>query len=155
MMRNELSKLNSILKFKDGAYTMDFSNNPDLKNLYVLAKFGPAIVKKFDISETQTKQIYPILNLNIINLHMRNTPKMDLDIFNHFYEHLDAEGSSNDFSPYLENKPVQLLNIHKTPFKNYQVLTTLKKLKTLIVSRGKLPKSVRQKLPDNCQIIEK
>ena len=155
MMRNNLNELNAVLDYKDGAYTIDLSNNPKLKNLFVLAKFGPAVVQKFDISNSQLNQIYPIPNLNIINLHMRNTSKMDLGIFNHFYEYLDAEGSENDFSAHLENKPVQYLNIHKTPFKNYKVLLTLKKLKTLVVSKGKLPDLVRDKLPKDCQIIEK
>ena len=155
MMRNGLNEMNSYFEFRDGAYTIDLSNNPDLTNLFVLAKFGPAVVKKFDISGTRLKYIFPIPNLNLISLHMRNTPRIDLKVFNHFYEHLDAEGSNNDFSPFLANKPVQYLNIHKTPFKNYKVLLTLKKLKALIVTRGKLPKSIRTKLPKNCQIIEK
>ena len=155
MMRNELNEMNAVLEFKDGAYIMDLSKNPKLKNLNVLAKFGPAVVQKFDISDSPIKQIYPIPNLNIISLHMRNTPKMNLDIFNHFYEYLDAEGSNNDFSPHLENKPVQYLNIHNTPFIDYQVLLTLKKLKTLIVSKGKLSNTVREKLPEDCRIIER
>jgi len=155
MLRNELTEMNSFFDYKDGAYTIDLSNNPKLINLNVLAKFGPAVVKKFDISGARLKSIYHIPNLNIISLYMRNTPRMKLDIFNHFYEYLDAEGSKNDFSPYLENKPVQYLNIHKTPFRNYGVLLTLKNLKTLIVSKGKLPNSVREKLPEDCQVIEK
>jgi len=155
MMRNELSEINSFFEFKDGAYTIDLSNNPKLMNLNVLAKFGPAVVKKFDISGARLKSIYHIPNLNIIRLHMRNTPRMELEIFNHFYEYLDAEGSNNDFSPYLENKPVQYLNIHNTPFRRYNVLLSLKKLKTLVVTKGKLPNSIRVKLPRDCKVIEK
>lgn len=155
MMRNNLSSMNAVLEYKDDAYTIDLSNNPDLEILNVLAKFGPAVVKKFDLSHTNIKSIYPIKNFNIIKLNLRYTNKLPLGIFNHYYEHLDAEGSQNDFSPYLKNKPVQYLNIHQTPFSNYKVLTTLKKLQTLIVSKGKMPQSVRQKLPPNCTVIEK
>ncbi|MCH2207771.1 MAG: hypothetical protein MK132_18100, partial [Lentisphaerales bacterium] len=66
-----------------------------------------------------------------------------------------AEGSKSDFSSHLINKPVKYLNIHRTPFKNYEVLTTLKNLKTLIVTKGKLPENVKRALPENCQVIEK
>ncbi|WDE97271.1 protein kinase [Lentisphaera profundi] len=155
MMRNKLSSMNSVLEFKDDAYTIDLSNNPDLKILNVLAKFGPAVVKKFDLSHTQVKSLYSIKNLTIINLHLRHTGKLPLENFNHFYEYLDAEGSQNDFSPFLKNKPVQYLNIHQSPFGNYGVLTTLKKLKTLIVTKGALAQNVRRKLPKDCQVIEK
>jgi serine/threonine protein kinase len=154
-MRNELKDLKSTLEYKDDAYIIDLSNNPQLKVLNVLAKFGPAVVKKFDISNTGVKNLYEIHNLNIIELHLRNTGKLALKNVNHYYEYLDAEGSNNDFSPFLGNKPVQYLNIHRTPFNNYKVLTTLKKLKTLVVTKGKLPVNVRKKLPANCQIIEK
>ena len=131
MMRNNLTSMNSVLEFKDDAYTIDLSNNPDLEILYVLAKFGPAVVKKFDLSHTKVKSLYPIKNFNIINLHLRHTGKLPLTHFSHYYEYLDAEGSQNDFSPYLKNKPVQYLNIHQTPFSNYRVLTTLKKIEHL------------------------
>ncbi|MDD7985331.1 protein kinase [Lentisphaera marina] len=155
MMRNNLTSMNSVLEFKDDAYTIDLSNNPDLEILNVLAKFGPAVVKNFDLSHTKIKSLYPIKNFNIINLHLAHTGKLPLTHFSHYYEYLDAEGSKNDFSPFLKNKPVQYLNIHQTPFSSYKVLTTLKKLNTLIVTKGKLPDSVRVKLPPNCKIIEK
>ena len=154
MMRNKLSSMNSVMEFKDEAYIIDLSNNPNLKILNVLAKFGPAVVKKFDLSHTRVKSLYPIKNLNIINLHLAHTSKLPLENFNHYYEYLDAEGSKNDFAPYLNNKPVQYLNIHQTPFSNYQVLTTLKKLNTLIVTKGKLPDKVRAQLPVNCQVMK-
>ena len=154
-MRNKLEVMNSELSYVDDAYIIDLSNNPNLKILYVLAKFGPAVVKKLDLSNTHISQMYPVHNLNIIELHLRNTGKMDLGIFSHYYEYLDAEGSRNDFSEYLLNKPVKYLNIHQSPFGDYSVLKTLKNLKTLIVSKGKLPASVREKLPLDCKIIEK
>jgi len=155
MMRNGLKVMNSVLTYEDEAYVIDLSNNPNLRILNVLTKFGPATVKKFDISNTRVKSLYEIYNLNIINLQMRNTDRLPLKNFNHYYEVLDAEGSQNDFSPFLKNKPVQYLNIHRTPFGDYGVLTTLKNLKTLIVTKGHLPNAVRRKLPANCKVIEK
>ncbi|MCM8529637.1 MAG: hypothetical protein NE330_00630, partial [Lentisphaeraceae bacterium] len=154
-MRNKLASLNTKLSYEDDAYTIDLSNNPDLKNLYVLAKFGPSVVKKLNLNNTKISHMYPVHNLNIIELHMRNTSKMNLAHFTHFYEYLDAEGSLSDFSLYLQNKPVKYLNIHQSAFTNYSVLLTLKNLKTLILSKGKLPQNIIAKLPKNCQIIEK
>lgn len=155
MMRNELEEMNATLEFKNDSYVIDLSNNPDLKLLNVLPKFGPAVVKRFDISDTAVKSLYEMHNLNIINLIVRNTGKLSLKKFSHFYESLDAEGSKNDFSPFLENKPVQYLNIHKTPFGNYEILTSLKNLKVLVVTKDKLPEHVRERLPESCQVIEK
>ena len=99
--------------------------------------------------------MYEIHNFNIINLRVSNTGKLPLKHFSHFYESLDAEGSKNDFSPFLENKPVKYLNIHRTPFGNYDVLMSLKNLKTLVVTKGKLLEMVRRQLPESCQVIEK
>jgi len=155
MMRNKLSSMNAVLEYEDEAYIIDLSNNPKLKILNVLAKFGPAVIKEFNLSHTKINSFYEIENFSIINLKLRYAGKLPLQKFNHYYESLDAEGSKNDFAPYLNNKPVKYLNIHKTPFSNYGVLTTLKELQTLIVSKGKLPSGVREKLAKNCQIIEK
>lgn len=154
-MRNKLKEINANLSYKDEAYTIDLSNNPDLKILNVLAKFGPAVIKKLDLSNTRIWHMYSVQNLNIIALHLRNSGKMNLAHFSHFYEYLDAEGSQNDFSKYLLNKPVKYLNIHKSSFSDYKVLCTLKNLETLIVTKGVLPDSVRKKLPSNCKVIEK
>lgn len=154
-MRNNLSELNCELRYEDDAYILDLANNPGLKILNVLQKFGPAVVKKFDLSNNTIKNIYPIENLNILELHFRNTGPFPLKYLTHYYEYLDAEGSKNDFSPFLENKPVKYLNIHNSLFTNYKVLTTLKNLETLIVSKGKLTEKIRSKLPKNCKVVEK
>ena len=154
-MRNNLEEMNSFMSYEDDAYIIDLSNNPGLKNLNVLAKFGSAVVKKMDLSNSQITHMYEVHNLNIIELHLRNTGKMNLSHFSHYYEYLDAEGSKNDFSNYLENKPLKYLNIHKAPFEKIEVLKTLKNLKTLIVSKNQLPVSVRNQLPKECKIIEK
>ena len=75
--------------------------------------------------------------------------------FPHLYESLDAEGSKADFSIYLRNMPVRELNIHKSAFTNYHVLPTLKKLRKLTVTKGRLPEGIRRKLHKDCEIIEK
>ena len=93
--------------------------------------------------------------MKIEKLIVRNTNKLIMRNFSNHYSHLDAEGSKTDFSKFLNNKPVEYLNIHNTPFSDFNVLSSLKRLRTLITSKGKLPDKIRQKLPKNCQIIEK
>ena len=93
--------------------------------------------------------------MKIDKLILRHTPRINLSTFDHNITHLDAEGSKTDFSSSLKGKPIEYLNIHGTPFRHYKHLLELRQLKTLIVSRGKLPPNIKQELSKTCKIIEK
>lgn len=154
-MRNELVELNGNLAYEDGAYIVDLSGNPGMKYLYILEKLGAVVVKKLDLSDMSQVTFSNMNKLSIIALHVKNTGRLPLHNFNHYYEYLDAEGSRNDFSKYLKNKPVRYLNIHQSGFRDYGVLATLKNLERLTVSKGKLPDNVRRQLPKKCVVVEK
>ena len=150
-----LQNLHIDIKIVDDYHYIDLSNNPRLDTIMILEKFGPINVKKIDLSNTSIRGLKALKYMNIEELYVRNTNEMDMKDFSNHFSYLDAEGSKTDFSFYIKHKPLQFLNIHKSRFLNYRSLLTLKKLKTLIVTKGKLPNEIRQKLPKDCSVIEK
>ena len=155
-LRNgQLKNLNISIKEEDGVYEIDLSNNPNLHTIFIIEKLGPVVVKKLDLSNTAVSYLKALKYMKVIELHVRNSKKLNMEDYELFCEYLDAEGSKTDFSLYIRNKRLHYLNIHNSAFTNYHVLPTLKSLKTLVVSKGKLPDEIRAKLRKDCQIIEK
>lgn len=154
--RNEgLKDIHLDIKVVNDFYYIDLSNNPKLHTVLILEKLGPVNVKKLDISNTAIKSLQALKYMKLEELHLRNTGNLSMRDFSNYYTYLDAEGSKTDFSKYIANKPLEYLNIHNTPFSKYSVLKTLHKLRTLIVSKGKLPDSLRLQLHKDCIVIEK
>ena len=151
----KLKSVNISIEVKDDSYFIDLSNNPHLQTVFILEKFGPVSVQKLNLSDTSVIRLHPLRFMKIEEMHVRNTGVMKMEEFNNYYNYLDAQGSKTDFSLYLQGRPLNFLNIHNSAFSNYHVLTTLKKLKTLIVTRGRLPEDIRSRLPKDCRIIEK
>lgn len=150
-----LQEINIDLKIIDDDYYIDISNNPKLHTALILGKLGPINVKRLNISDTSILRLDALTYMKIEEFHARNTGVLSMHGFSNHYAYLDAEGSKTDFSKYLNNKPVKFLNIHNTPFSNYHVLPTLKQLRTLVVTKGKLPNKVKMKLHKDCTIIER
>ena len=151
----KLENLNIDIKIIDDYYYIDLSNNPNLDTIMILEKFGPINVKRIDLSNTSVRRLGALKYMNIEELHIKNSLELDMDEFSNHYSYLDAERSKTDFSFYLKHKPLQYLNIHKSKFSNYRTLLSLKQLKTLVVTKDKLPNEIRVKLPKDCQVIEK
>ena len=151
----ELKKINLSMKIIDDYYYIDLSNNSKLHTALILEKLGPVNVKKLDISNTAIKDLTALKYMKIEEFHVRNSGKFHMKDFSNYYTYLNAEGSKTDFSKYLTNKPIEYLNIHNSPFSNYNVLNSLKKLRTLIITKDKLPAEIRSKLHKDCQVIEK
>lgn len=139
----------------NGAYLIDLSHNPDLVNAYIFEKLGPVKVHRLDISQTSIRSLDRFTQMTIDTLIMRDTPALRINIPIQEIRHLDAEGSSADLSIALEDSQAEFLNIHNSGFRRYGVLLSMPRLKTLIVSRGKLPADIRAGLPETCEIIEK
>ena len=150
-----MSKPNINISIIDDFYHIDLSNNPKLRQILILEKLGPVNVGSLNLSNTNISTLEALLYMKIEKLILRNTGRLGMGSFSNHYTHLDAEGSKTDFSKFLKNKPVEYLNIHNTPFRNYAVLTSLKRLRTLVVSKGKLPDKVRSQLHKDCKVIEK
>ncbi|MCM8526044.1 MAG: hypothetical protein NE327_05980, partial [Lentisphaeraceae bacterium] len=150
-----LKDLKIDIKIEDEFYFIDLSDNPNLQTILILEKLGPVNVKKIDISNSPIIRLDALKYMKIDELHARNTGVFEMKDFTNHYSYLDAEGSKTDFSIYLKRKPLRYLNIHNSSFSNYHILPTLKNLRTLIVSKGKLPEEVKKKLPKACRIIEK
>ena len=150
-----LKDINIDMKIIDDYYYIDLSNNPNLHTALILEKLGPVNVKKLNISNTSVLRLDALKYMKLEQLYVRNTGKFSMNDFSNYYTYLDAEGSKTDFSKYIAHKPIEYLNIHRTPFSKFHVLATLKKLRTLVVTKGKLPQSVRKKLHKDCKVVEK
>ncbi|MCM8539274.1 MAG: serine/threonine protein kinase [Lentisphaeraceae bacterium] len=151
----ELQKLHIDIQIVDDSYIIDLSNNPELHTVLILEKLGPVNVKKINMNNTAIRRLDALKYMKIEELHAKNTGLFEMNDFTNHYSYLDAEGSKTDFSIYIKSRPLRFLNIHNSSFSNYHILPTLKYLKTLIVTKGKLPDAIRKQLPTDCQVIEK
>jgi tetratricopeptide (TPR) repeat protein len=143
------------IKPNGGGYDIDLSDNPALSQTFIFEKLGAVQARSLNISNTAIKQLRHFEDWRIERLHMRNTPNLDISDHARYLVQLDAEGSKTDVSKYLKDSRVEVLNIHRSAFKNYAVLTSLKNLRELAVSNGKLPDSIRRTLPQDCKVVEK
>ena len=145
----------SISKIGD-SYDIDISNNPKLSTPFIFEKLGPISVRKLNLSNTRLPyKLHHFAALKVERLYMRNTGDLNIEPFAKQLLELDAEGSRTDVSRYLRDSRVERLNIHKSAFLDHAVLSSLKHLRELIVTKGKLHAAIRAKLPKDCVVIEK
>ena len=154
----KLIKVNIELDETPEGLIIDLSNNPRIREIWILQKLGSAYIKKLDLSFTPVNlNIERVVDqLQIEELLLRSWPKHSAK----FLEgrrilSLDVSNSKLDISEHIENMPLVKLNISKAPFKNWGVLNSLKFLKTLTVSKGQIPENIQSQLSKSVQVIEK
>jgi hypothetical protein len=152
----EAKTLNFFISKVGDSYDIDISDNPQLSAGFIFEKLGPIAVRKLDLSNTGLgPRILHFAALKVERLYMRHTQRLDITPFAKQLLELDAEGSQADVSRYIRDSRVEQLNIHESAFSDYAVLASLKHLRQLTVTRGKLPGAIRAKLPKGCVVIEK
>ena len=131
-------------------WIIDVSNNIGIAELYILQKLGPIYVKSLDVTNTQVSALYDILEeMQIEELIIRNWDKANLSFLKkRRILHIDAQDSKFDLSKVIEKLPLVTLNIAGTPFRNWEVLKTLRFLKELTVTKGQAPKWLYSELKD-------
>ena len=154
----KLTKVNIDLNETPEGLIIDLSNNPRLKEIWILEKLGSAYIKKLNLSYTPASSNMErvVAQLQIEELILRGWPNSPPKFLKgRRILSLDVSKSKLDVSEFIENMPLVKLNISKAPFTNWQVLRSLKFLQTLTVSKGQMPKNIKESLPSHIKIIEK
>ena len=107
------------------------------------------------MTNTQVGRLNETLEyMQIESLTIRNWEKANMNFLKgRRILHIDAKSSKIDLSKYIQELPLVSLNISETPFKDWEVLNTLRFLKKLYVSKNQIPEHIKKQLPAELEII--
>ena len=140
----------------EGLY-IDLSNNPSLREIFIIQKLGDTYIKNLNFDRTPVSLNSEIIEkLQIESLSLQYWPQQNLAILKgRRILHLNVAHSKLDASTFITEMPLVTLDISHSSFSDWTTLKSLKFLKTLTVSKDQIPAAIRTKMRNDIEVLEK